>query len=113
MKKYIASYLKNFPSIATIVLFVVLAFLVQFFPYINLYAHLFSTLFLLAALVFYVYAFDIRQIDLYKTLFAVLFLSYLLELAKLSYQSEVFGTVFYLLLLYTVVVAAWEHKNDT
>ena len=112
IQKYIHFYLANFAAFFTIGVFVLLAFSVQFFPYLNLYAHLFSTLLLLGALIFALQAFAIQHVDHYKVLLIVLVVSYLFDLVGLAYHSEIIGNVFYLLLLYTVITSAFAHRND-
>lgn len=106
MQRLIAWYQKNFPLITTISAAVLLSIFIKRIPYINLFATYFATITLGFVLAICVTLLGNTLKSNTKILSALLLMSFLLEILTFSYQSELVGNLFYMLLFYVTIKEA-------
>jgi hypothetical protein len=106
MKKLIHQYQKNFPFILTLAISLVLASLTAHIPYVNFAPHFFSTVILAGSLFMFVWMIEDTLEVQSKILLALLGISLILELLTFSYQAEIVGDLFYILLFYVTIKEA-------
>lgn len=106
MKRLITWYQKNFPLITTISVAVLLSIFIKRIPYINLFATYFATIALGFVLAICVTLLGNTLKSNTRILSALLLISFLLEILTFSYQSELVGNLFYMLLFYVTIKEA-------
>lgn len=104
-------YRKNFPYLIPVSFLVLISFILDRIPYLNLFAGMLSTVLIFVSLLS-LWFITLRTLLSFRLMILSLFVVFLLfDFLHLSNYSETLGSVFYLFMFLFIIYSVWQKKQ--